>query len=93
MQLPQALKKTSSYALCGSVFENFKNSAKKRLANFSQKYGDDLKRIEEVEYRIEFPINDSGVTSATIMGKVDVILKMTENLKSEITRAQKKQEP
>lgn len=59
----------------GSVFENFKNSAKKRLVNFSQKYGDDLKRIEEVEYRIEFPINDSGVTSATIMGKVDVIIK------------------
>jgi DNA helicase-2/ATP-dependent DNA helicase PcrA len=59
----------------GSVLDTFKNSAKKRLVNFSQKYGDDLKRIEEVEYRIEFPINDGGVTSATIMGKVDVILK------------------
>ncbi len=59
----------------GSEFDNFKNGAKKQLVNFSQKYGDDLKRIEEVEYRIEFPIHDSGVTSATIMGKVDVILK------------------
>ena len=60
----------------GVVFENFKNSAKKRLVAFSQKYGDDLNRIEEVEYRLEFPIhNDASVTSATIMGKVDVILR------------------
>ena len=60
----------------GVVFENFKNSAKKRLIAFSQKYGDDLKRIEEVEYRLEFPINnEANVTSATIMGKVDVILR------------------
>ena len=59
----------------GIVLDNFRNSAKKRLVNFTQKYGDDLKRIEEVEYRIEFPINDGGITSATIMGKVDVILK------------------
>jgi DNA helicase-2/ATP-dependent DNA helicase PcrA len=54
----------------GVVLENFKNSAKKRLVAFSQKYGDDLKRIEEVEYRLEYPIQN-----ATIMGKVDVILK------------------
>jgi DNA helicase-2/ATP-dependent DNA helicase PcrA len=59
----------------GVVFDNFKNSAKKRLVAFSQKYGDDLNRIEEVEYRLEFPIHDAGVTSATIMGKVDVILR------------------
>jgi DNA helicase-2/ATP-dependent DNA helicase PcrA len=59
----------------GVVLENFKNSAKKRLVTFTQKYGDDLKRIEEVEYRLEFPIHDEGVTSATIMGKVDVILR------------------
>jgi DNA helicase-2/ATP-dependent DNA helicase PcrA len=59
----------------GSVLENFRNSAKKKLVAFSQKHGDDLNRIEEVEYRLEFPINDAGITSATIMGKVDVILR------------------
>jgi len=59
----------------GSVLENFKNSVKKRLVAFTQKYGDDLKRIEEVEYRLEFPLHEAGVTSATIMGKVDVILR------------------
>lgn len=59
----------------GEVLDNYKNGAKKKLVAFTQKYGDDLKRIEEVEYRIEFPIHDGGVTSATIMGKVDVILK------------------
>lgn len=59
----------------GSVLETFKNSAKKKLVAFSQKYGDDLNRIEEVEYRLEFPINEAGITSATLMGKVDVILR------------------
>ncbi|MEM2130161.1 MAG: ATP-dependent DNA helicase, partial [Candidatus Bathyarchaeia archaeon] len=59
----------------GSVLERFRNSAKGRLVAFAQKYGDDLRRVEEVEYRLEFPINDAGVTSATVMGKVDVILR------------------
>ncbi len=54
----------------GVVLENFKNSAKNKLVAFSQKYGDDMKRIEEVEYRLEFPVQN-----ATIMGKIDVILK------------------
>jgi DNA helicase-2/ATP-dependent DNA helicase PcrA len=54
----------------GVVLERFKSSAKKKLVEFSQKYGDDLKRIEEVEYRLEYPIQN-----ATIMGKVDVILR------------------
>lgn len=54
----------------GSVLGNFKNSARTRLMNFAQKYGDDLRRIQEVEYRLEYPIQN-----ATIMGKVDVILK------------------
>lgn len=54
----------------GSVLENFRNSVKSRLVEFAKLYGDDLKRIEEVEYRLEFPIRN-----ATIMGKVDVILK------------------
>ncbi|HML01868.1 MAG TPA: ATP-dependent DNA helicase [Candidatus Bathyarchaeia archaeon] len=59
----------------GSVLETFKNSARKKLVAFSQKYGGDLNRIEEVEYRLEFPINEAGITSATVMGKVDVILR------------------
>ena len=59
----------------GSVLDTFKNSAKNKLVMFSKKHGDDLNRIEEVEYRLEFPINDAGITSATIMGKVDVILR------------------
>jgi DNA helicase-2/ATP-dependent DNA helicase PcrA len=54
----------------GPVLENFKNSARTKLVNFAQKYGDDLKRIEEVEYRLEYLVRN-----ATIMGKVDVILK------------------
>lgn len=59
----------------GSVLERFRDSARKHLVAFAQKYGDDLRRVEEVEYRLEFPINDGGVTSATVMGKVDVILR------------------
>lgn len=39
----------------GSVFENFKKGAKRVLSEFSNKHGDDLKRIDEVEYRLEFP--------------------------------------
>jgi len=54
----------------GAVFDYFKNSAKKILAEFSKKYAEDMKRIEEVEYRLEYPIQN-----ATIMGKVDVILR------------------
>ena len=48
---------------------------RRTLVAFSRKYGDDLKRIEEVEYRLEFPLHEASVTSATIMGKVDVILR------------------
>jgi len=54
----------------GSVLENFRESARKMLIDFSRKYGDDLRRIEEVEYRLEYPIHN-----ATIMGKVDVIMR------------------
>lgn len=54
----------------GIVLEKFKSSAKTKLVNFAKQFGDDLKRIEEVEYRLEFLI-----CNATIMGKVDVILK------------------
>lgn len=54
----------------GTVFKNFKEAAKRMLMKFGQKYGNDLARIDEVEYRLEFPLQD-----ATLIGKVDVILK------------------
>ncbi len=54
----------------GVVLNNFRQRAKNLLINFSKKYGDDLEHIEEVEYRLEYPIHN-----ATIMGKVDVILR------------------
>jgi DNA helicase-2/ATP-dependent DNA helicase PcrA len=54
----------------GVVFQYFKNSAKNILTEFTKEYEDDLKRIEEVEYRLEYPIYN-----ATIMGKVDVIMR------------------
>jgi DNA helicase-2/ATP-dependent DNA helicase PcrA len=59
----------------GVVLENFRNSARRMLVEFSKKYGDDLKRIEEVEYRLEFPVQN-----ATIMGKVDVIMREGGNM-------------
>lgn len=59
----------------GVVLENFRNSARRMLIEFSKKYGDDLKRIEEVEYRLEFPVQN-----ATIMGKVDVIMREGGNM-------------
>jgi DNA helicase-2/ATP-dependent DNA helicase PcrA len=59
----------------GVVFDYFKNGAKNILIDFSKKYAEDLKRIEEVEYRLEYPIQN-----ATIMGKVDVILREGGNM-------------
>jgi len=59
----------------GVVLENFRNSARRMLIGFSKRYGDDLKRIEEVEYRLEFPVHN-----ATIMGKVDVLLREGGNM-------------
>jgi DNA helicase-2/ATP-dependent DNA helicase PcrA len=53
----------------GKVLKDFRNRATEVLLNFNDDYGDDLTRIEEVEYRLEFPIQ-----GATVMGKVDVIL-------------------
>jgi len=58
----------------GVVFDRFKDSAGKALLDFISKYEDDLTRIEEVEYRLEYPLQEEG-THATIMGKVDVILR------------------
>ena len=59
----------------GVVLDNFRNSARRMLVGFSEKYGDDLKRIEEVEYRLEFPVQN-----ATIIGKVDVIMREGGNM-------------
>jgi DNA helicase-2/ATP-dependent DNA helicase PcrA len=54
----------------GSVLEDFKETAKRTLVEFSKKYGTELSRIEEVEYRLEY-----SVMNATVMGKVDVLLR------------------
>jgi DNA helicase II / ATP-dependent DNA helicase PcrA len=59
----------------GTVLEDFKNSASRALIDFSTQYESDLTRIEEVEYRLEYPIQ-----GATILGKVDVILRDGNNL-------------
>jgi len=49
--------------------KNMVNAAKKTLAKFVQQHEDDMKNIEEVEARLEFPVEN-----ATITGRVDVIL-------------------
>ncbi len=54
--------------------EQVKNGAKAKLVTFATKFADDLKKVKEVEYRIEFPVSKS-----TITGKVDVILKTKDN--------------
>jgi len=46
-----------------------KQAARRKLMEFVKKREDDMRRIEEVETRIEFPLQ-----RATIAGKVDVIL-------------------
>jgi len=59
----------------GVVLERAKNAANHTLTQFADKYGGDLSRIEEVEYRLEFPIQN-----ATIMGRVDVLLRDMDEL-------------
>ena len=59
----------------GTVLEDFKNRASRALIDFATKYEEDLTRIEEVEYRLEYP-----VLGATVLGKVDVILREGEAL-------------
>ena len=54
---------------------NAKASALDDLLRFVEVHEDDMKRIKEVESRIEFPLQ-----RATVMGKVDVILHDDENL-------------
>ncbi|RLF69009.1 MAG: ATP-dependent helicase [Thermoplasmata archaeon] len=53
-----------------AVRENAKKGARNALINFAKKWQEELKRIVEVESRLEFPIEN-----ATIVGKVDVIKK------------------
>ena len=50
--------------------EKVKSKAKQTLVNFAVKHETDMRNIEEVESRLEFPLQN-----ATIVGKVDVILK------------------
>jgi DNA helicase-2/ATP-dependent DNA helicase PcrA len=54
----------------GEVHRKFKESAKEKLVRFAELHGQDLVRIEETEYRIEYPVEN-----ATVTGKVDVILR------------------
>lgn len=58
-----------------TISENAKKTALDRLLQFVEKHDEDMKRIKEVESRIEFPLK-----RATVMGKVDVILHDNENL-------------
>lgn len=55
--------------------ENAKRTAQNKLLQFVAAHEDDMKRIKEVESRIEFPLQ-----RATVMGKVDVILHDDANL-------------
>jgi DNA helicase-2/ATP-dependent DNA helicase PcrA len=50
--------------------ENMKRKASGTLANFVKAHDEDMKNIEEVEARLEFPVE-----RATITGRVDVILR------------------
>lgn len=54
----------------GKVFNDFKENALETLVNFSDRYSDDFGRIEEIEYRLEYPVH-----GATITGRVDVMLR------------------
>ncbi len=54
----------------GKMKENMKKRAKKLLTDFVKKHKDDMGKIEEIEARLEFPVQ-----KATITGRVDVILK------------------
>ncbi|BBJ29062.1 ATP-dependent helicase [Athalassotoga saccharophila] len=52
------------------VFDNIKENTKKILKNFVVEYQEDMKKISEVEMRVELPLENS-----IIVGRVDVILK------------------
>jgi DNA helicase-2/ATP-dependent DNA helicase PcrA len=72
----QAIEENFHLPYAGKTMtENAKKTALDRLLQFVEKHDEDMKRIKEVESRIEFPLK-----RATVMGKVDVILHDNENL-------------
>jgi DNA helicase-2/ATP-dependent DNA helicase PcrA len=73
------------------VFDRFKDSAGRALLDFVSKHEDDLTRIEQVEYRLEFPLQEEG-THATIMGKVDVILRNKDEFEVRDYKSRKREE-
>jgi DNA helicase II / ATP-dependent DNA helicase PcrA len=64
----------------GVLFNNLKQAANETLTNFADDFGDDLPRVEEAEYRVEFPLQNDGGAYATIMGRVDVLLTERDGL-------------
>lgn len=50
--------------------ETFRDSAREMLERFAGAHGGDLAKIEESEYRIEYPVEN-----ATVTGRVDVIMR------------------
>jgi len=57
----------------GKPLETMKNAAEKILTQFVKRHEQDMQRIQEVEARLEFPLE-----KATIAGRVDVIIRGTE---------------
>jgi len=55
--------------MSGRVLNDFKNRTFEVLRNFVNTHIEDITRIQEVEYRLEYPLQN-----ATLLGKVDVIL-------------------
>ena len=64
----------------GVVFDALKQTANETLTDFADEFGDDLPRVEDVEYRIEFPLQDETGSTATIIGRVDVLLSERDGL-------------
>ncbi len=54
----------------GTVLDSFRRRGREILLDFARKHRDDFPNIEQVEYRLEFPVK-----GATVTGRVDVILR------------------
>jgi len=63
----------------GSVRERIMEKAKRTLVNFVERHEQDMTSIEEVESRLEFPHEN-----ATITGRVDVIMRQTDEPSLEV---------
>lgn len=63
----------------GSVRERIMQKAEKILVEFVERHEQDMRSIEEVESRLEFPME-----KATITGRVDVIMRQTEEPSLEV---------